>query len=51
MKQSQLVSSNKEDIRDACERISNLVKYFKLVIKGGAPLTEVHQDTLNALAE
>ena len=46
-----LVSSNKEGIRDACDRINNLAKYFKLALQGSAPLVPAHYNTVDALAE
>ena len=51
MRPSQLVSSNKEDIRDACERISNLVTYFRLAITDGAPLPPALSNTMDQLAK
>ena len=51
MKLSQLVSSNKEDIRDACEHISNLVTYFRLAITDGDPLPPALNNTMDQLAK
>lgn len=45
------MSSNKEDIRAICERISSLVKYFKFAVTDGDPLTSAHSNTINALSE
>ena len=46
-----LVSSNKEDIRDACERISDLVTYFRLAIKDGDLLTPALNNTIDTLVK
>ena len=46
-----LVSSNKEDIRDACERINNLVTYFRLAITDGDPLPPALNNTIDHLAK
>ncbi|VDC05453.1 unnamed protein product [Peniophora sp. CBMAI 1063] len=45
-----LVSSNKEDIREMCERIGSLVEYFKLVITDGSPLSPALDNTIKTLA-
>ena len=46
-----LVSSNKEDIREACEHITNLVTYFRLAITDGDPLSPALNNTINQLAK
>ena len=51
IRMSKLVSSNKEDIRDACERISNLVTYFRLAITDGDPLPPALNNTIGHLAK
>ena len=51
MKLSKLVSSNKEDIRDACERINNLVTYFRLAITDGDSLPPALNNTMDQLAK
>ena len=49
--QRQLVSSNKEQTREACKRIEKLAKYFKLILEDDTPFTPALQRTVNALAE
>ena len=46
-----MVSSNKEDIRDACERISNLVTYFRHAIKDGDLLPSALNNTIDTLVK
>ena len=46
----QLVSSNKDGIREMCERISSLVEYFKLVVTDDSPLSPALDNTIKTLA-